>query len=83
MNLSPLCANPSGSIRDTFESDENEIDSRDLKLAKHLSQITSTDAGKRIDVRPVSRNATCPIRDNPDLDSIEIDVNDPHAENDF
>jgi hypothetical protein len=52
-----------------FERGSIVTDSSDLQSEKHDSQITSTDAGRRIDLRPLPKNAFRSIRDNFEFDS--------------
>jgi hypothetical protein len=47
--LRPLSENDWRSIRDNFERESNEIETSDEHQKKPPSQITSTEAGRRIE----------------------------------
>jgi hypothetical protein len=72
--------NASPSIRDNFDPDSNVIESSDLQEEKHDSQITSTDAGRRIDARQLGLNAHRSIRCNREFGSKMMEMREMHSE---
>jgi hypothetical protein len=71
---------PTLQFGDNLEPDSNVREESDPHLEKQSPPKTSTDAGRVISTKPVSKSVDLSIRDNVDLDSNIADESGLHKE---